>query len=198
MKQTLFLLLALIGGISLVTYYLVTSGKEEIQEFTTAEASPMAGEMIASPLPPASPQILDDAHMIPYTSADGRVSFSYPAYFSLKQSDPDCTFCPELVLENEDERLWFGTLPPGSETKCEEILQHNELPADDTTVIWYEYTNKDTEECSQTGDIHGFKATVEADATIYYVDYLPSFTGIQNKQDEFLDIARSIRLLQTN
>jgi hypothetical protein len=172
---------------------LVTSGKQEVQELTNLDASPQVAVVTASPLPLASP-IVDTSTTIPYTSSDGTVSFAYPAYFSLKQSDPDCSFCPELVLENEDERLWFGTLPPGSQTKCEAILQHHELPAEDATVIWYEYQNKNTEECSQAGDIHGFKATVEADATIYYVDYLPDFSAGLNQEEIFLEIARSIRL----
>lgn len=204
MKQTLFLLLILLGGVVLAAYILIFSRQEEIAELTDTtvleDVSTSTPRLDQELMPTSQGKTVSDfTESTYYTSADGHVTFAYPAHFSVKQVDADCSFCPELVLESGDDRLWFGTQPPGSQNRCEQILQHNEfLGADATTIIWYEYRNTQTEECSQAGNIHGFKATVEVGTTIYYIDYLPTFGDPIDQQTTFLQIARSITLSNKN
>lgn len=198
MKQTLFLLCILLGGVAIAAYVLIFSRQDEIAELTdpvvvTETQIPEATTTVEdSAIPSPVPDSQEIAETTQYTSADGFVTFAYPDYFSVKQVDTECSFCPELVLENGDDRLWFGTQPPGSKNRCEQILQHNELPVHDTTVIWYEYRNDQTEECSAAGSIHGFKATVEVGTTIYYIDYLPTLGDVGSQQQLFLQMAQSI------
>ncbi|NCS97340.1 MAG: hypothetical protein GW762_02000 [Candidatus Pacebacteria bacterium] len=205
MKQTLLLLLMLFGGIAVAAYILIFSRQAEIEQLidtTNNDTSVSEVTLVALPQDASSqPVVIQDPNTFEttrYYSADGNLSFEYPSYFLVKQKDTECSFCPELVLENEDDRLWFGTLPPGSENHCEDILQHNELPVGDMTVIWYEYTNSQTEECNQAGAIHGFKATAELGTTIYYLDYLPVSDAATNQQEEFLQMVRSISLHSEN
>ncbi len=200
MKQTLLPLIGIFGAIAIVAYVLIFSRQAEIATLTkNAQSSPNVQAVIASPSLPvhdvvAAQEPERNVTTTAYHSANGVISFAYPDYFVVKQSDPDCSFCPELVLENGDERLWFGTLPPGATTHCEEIVQHHELPSGETTIIWYEYESPDTEECSQAGNIHGFKASVEVEGTTYYVDYLPDPLSSSNHEVLFLEIARSLRV----
>lgn len=197
LKQTLFLFFILLGGVAFAAYILIFSRQDEIAELTDPE---VMVETVApvedSPTISLQPTPSESIETTQYTSADGLVTFAYPDFFAVKQVDTECSFCPELVLENNDDRLWFGTQPPGSKTQCEQILQHHELPINDTTVIWYEYKNNQTEECSGAGSIHGYKATVEVGTTIYYIDYLPTLGDIAAQQELFLRMARSITVTE--
>ncbi|MCB9800582.1 MAG: hypothetical protein H6773_00140 [Pseudomonadales bacterium] len=198
MKQTLLPLIGLVGAIAIAVYILIFSRQAEIATITdVTDPSPSAETVeVSSPLPVAEENPLPamEISMTRYTSANDVVEFAYPDYFTVKQSEPECPYCPELVLENEDERLWFGTWPPGATTHCEEIKQHHELPSGDTIVIWYEYVSPDTEECQQTGNIHGYKATVEVDGTAYYIDYLPDPASSVDHQPLFLEIAKTLKV----
>lgn len=198
LKQTLVPLIGVLGAIAIAVYILIFSRQAEIATITDqAEPSPSAETVtISSPLPALeeTPTSVMDLSMTPYLSANDAVEFAYPDYFTVKQSEPECLYCPELVLENEDERLWFGTWPPETSTHCEEIKQQHELPSGESTVIWYEYVSPDTEECRQTGVIRGYKASLEIDGTTYYIDYLPDPASSLDHQPLFLEIAKTLRV----
>lgn len=201
MKQALFWTVGIAILLLVALYLLVFSQQSEIKTIISTQDTDLAGEQVVVPVDLSIKTVptlsTESSEWSTYISSDALVSFRYPPEFTVKEENNECEYCPEIVFEHGDERLWFGKVPPGSENHCETLLQHSELVVEDMqTVIWYEYINTDSEDCSQAGDIHGFKATTEVGTAIYYLDYLPHFQDSINPEQLFVQMAKTIQVHQ--
>jgi hypothetical protein len=185
-------------------YFFVFSRQSQIQETIARvagvqstqvpEAVPTELELTADTAVPKGEQ--PEPQFQTYVSQSAALSFQYPSSFTVKAENPDCSYCPELVLERGDERLWFGTLPPEEDIRCEKITSEQFKTVAGQQILIYTYeVPTDDEYCQSMGlETGGVKATFNSQGKAYYFDYL--FISNADIPDTFESLVTSLQFLQ--
>lgn len=161
--------------VSTFLYFFVFSRSNTLIEYSTSP--------LPSPLSSEAVQVLGDQDIpevplfswIAFEASELAITFVYPTTFSIKEENWECASCPNIVLENGDESIFFGTVAaPATSTACERITKETHQVIEDFEVEVQEYEIvSDLDECQQSElELAGLKALFTYGKKNYFIDYL--------------------------
>ncbi len=181
--------------VSVFLYFFVFSRSEQLTEYS---ATP-----IPTPVPQQGEQVLgmadaaDSLQWKVFEATESAVQFMYPETFSIKEENWECVLCPNVVLENGDERILVGTIvTPIEVSSCEAVVEESQQDVAGLLVMVQKYdVVTDTDECLQQGiSLSGVRATFLHEQISYYVDYLFENTKKAEAQVLFSQLLSSLRV----